>query len=88
MSRRYPKGYAVLLKQPAWVDQADAARELGVSMWRIGVLIANDHLQTAETSDLRMGVSRASLDAEAAWRAGAGIGGRVSRLGRDAINWI
>jgi hypothetical protein len=70
------------------VDQADAASELGVGLWRIGVLIANDHLQAVETGDRRMGVSRASLDSEATWRRGAGLGGRVRRLGRDTINWF
>ena len=57
------------LESPAWVSQREAARELNVAVLRIGLLIANEHLEAAEDLERNMGVTRISLDAERRWRA-------------------
>lgn len=88
MVRRYPEGAAVQLEAPAWVSQHDAARELGVCVFRIGVLISNDHLEAAETDAREMGVSRASLDNELCWRRQAPFARRWLRPMRDILNWV
>lgn len=88
MVRRYPEGAAVQLEAPAWVPQHDAARELGVNIFRIGVLISNDHLEAAETDAREMGVSRGSLDVELRWRREAPVVRRWLRPLRDILNWF
>ncbi|MGN6245787.1 MAG: hypothetical protein ACTHQ3_19225 [Motilibacteraceae bacterium] len=89
MARRYPKGCAVTLDPPHWVSQRDAAHELGINVFRIGVLISNGHLEAAETSLHEMGVSRVSLDEELRWRRDAPLVRRgLVRPIRDALSWL
>lgn len=89
MTRRYPKGMAIQLEPPAWVSQYDAARELGINIFRIGNLISNDHLEPAETASREMGVTRASLDEELKWRREAPRLRRwLLRPLRDSVNWL
>jgi len=66
--RRYLENCNVpQLEAPAWVSQREAARELNVAVLRIGLLIANEHLEAAEDLERNMGVTRISLDAERRW---------------------
>jgi hypothetical protein len=88
MTRHYPKNMAVKLEAPEWVSQETAANELDVNLLRIGLLIANDHLEAAETTARLMGVSRDSLDAEKHWRQSSSFINRVKRLAQDSINWM
>ena len=89
MTRRYPKGTAVQSDPREWVSQYDAARELGINVFRIGNLISNDHLEAAETASREMGVTRASLDVELRWRRAAPRLRRwLLRPLRDSLNWL
>lgn len=76
------------LESPAWVSQREAAREMNVAVLRIGLLIANEHLEAKEDLERNMGVTRISLDAERRWwqetlRLSAGY---VPL--RDSVNWF
>lgn len=83
-------------KQPArdivadqeWLSQQDAARQLGVTLPKVGMLIANDHLVGAGSSNDDMGVTVASLEAEAAWRQSASARARIGRIVRDLVRWV
>jgi hypothetical protein len=70
------------------VSQYEAARELGINPFRIGVLISNDHLQAAETALREMGVTRRSLDEELEWRRTASARRRLMRPLRDVLRWV
>ena len=76
-----------MLEPPEWVSQADAATDLGVSVGKVGFLIASGHLEPSETATGEMGVSRASLDRERAWRLGTSRLGRRRRAAKDALSW-
>ena len=87
MARRYPKYSNVpQMESPAWVSQRQAARELSVSVLRIGLLMANEHLEPAEDSERNMGVTRISLDAERRWRRETPLAIRFLRPVRDTVN--
>jgi len=87
MTRRYPEGMAVELEPPLWVSQYDAAGVLGVNIFRIGYLIAHDHLDPAETASREMGVTRASLDEELRWwREASRLRRWLLRPLRDSVN--
>lgn len=88
MSRRYPRGMAVRAERPDWVSQHDAARELRIAVFRVGVLISNRHLVAAENAAREMGVTRASLDAERRLRAQAPLRARALRPFKDALHWL
>ncbi|MFD9793720.1 DNA-binding protein [Streptomyces sp. NPDC059070] len=85
-------GYILLrvetVEDSAWISQPDAARRLGVSTARLGMVIANGHLTPAHNSAGRAGVTIISVQAEEAWRANATIRAKSLRLLRDTINWF
>ncbi|THA32119.1 DNA-binding protein [Streptomyces sp. A1277] len=86
----YPKG---LLKVPtvttdAWASQHEAARILGVSVGKIGVLIATDHLTPAHNPAGEAGVTRVSLFEEVDWRTTATISKKMRRLFKDSIKFM
>ncbi|MFE7330191.1 DNA-binding protein [Streptomyces sp. NPDC057565] len=72
----------------AWMSQPEAARQLGVTLTRIGMLMANGHLTPAENPAGRPGVTTASVQVEETWRANAPIRAKVARLLKDTISWF
>lgn len=89
MARRYLENSNVpQLESPAWVSQREAARELNIAVLRVGLLIANEHLQPAEDRERNMGVTRISLDAERRWRRETPLAIRLLRPLRDTVNWL
>ncbi|MFI6893947.1 DNA-binding protein [Streptomyces sp. NPDC050256] len=87
---RYPK---LLMRVPqvpddAWLSQPEAARQLGIVLFRIGVLIACDHLAPAEDSAGRAGVTITSVEAEKAWRDSATRRAKALRLLKDTIRFF
>ena len=58
LARKYlATGNVLRLAAPMWVSQREAARELNVSVLRVGLLLANEHLEPAEDSERNMGVT-------------------------------
>jgi hypothetical protein len=84
----YPHYYAKKVPDDEWISQAAAARELGVSRLRVGLLIANDHLSAAEDSANRSGVSISSVAVEKRWRESAPSGARLKRLFLDVVGYF
>ncbi|MEU1438577.1 DNA-binding protein [Streptomyces sp. NPDC005786] len=87
--RRYPK----LLRVPRvtdedWLSQPEAARQLGIFLFRVGALIACGHLAPAENSAGRAGVTTTSVQAETAWRDGATYRAKALRLLKDTIGFF
>jgi hypothetical protein len=70
------------------VGQYEAAQELNVTVLRVGLLIANQHLDGAEDLERNMGVTRVSLDAELRSRRETPLAIRLLRPLRDAVNWF
>lgn len=77
-----------VVEDAEWVSQFDAADHLGVGVFRIGSLIANDHLVPAENPNGLAGVTRTSVEVEREWRASASLLQRLRRLVSDALNWV
>lgn len=89
VARRYLKNTNVpQVGSPAWVSQREAARRLNVSVLRVGLLIANEHLEPAEDGERNMGVTLISLAAERRWRRETPLALRLLRPFRDAVNWL
>lgn len=88
--RRYPKRLLRVPQVPdaAWLSQPEAARQLGIALFRIGVLIACDHLAPAENSTGRAGVTIISVEAEKTWRDNATRRAKALRLLKDAIGFF
>ncbi|WP_333735688.1 DNA-binding protein [Streptomyces sp. IBSBF 2806] len=76
------------VEDDAWMSQPDAARHLGVTLIRVGVLIANRRLIPAENPAGRAGVTTAGVLAEETWRANATKRAKLTRLLKDTINWF
>lgn len=87
--RRYPK----LLRVPqvtddAWLSQSEAARQLGIALFRIGALIASGHLAPAENAAGKAGVTITSVQAEKTWRSSATYRAKALRLLKDTIGFL
>lgn len=87
--RRYPK----LLQIPqvaddVWLSQPEAARQLGIAVFRIGALIACGHLAPAENPAGKAGVTITSVEAEKTWRDSATYRARAFRLLKDTIGFF
>lgn len=78
----------VTVEANQWVAQPDAADILGVSVLRVGMLIANGHLEPVERSDGYAGVSRTSVEDERRWRSSTGLRKRLFRCLRDCLRWF
>ncbi|WP_328978459.1 DNA-binding protein [Streptomyces canus] len=76
------------VKDDAWMSQPEAARRLGVTLIRVGMLIANRRLIPAENPSGQAGVTTASVQAEETWRANATKSAKFVRLLKDTINWF
>ncbi|OAR26788.1 DNA-binding protein [Streptomyces sp. ERV7] len=89
---RRHRGYTLLkvdtVEDNAWMSQPDAARRLGVSLARLGMLIANGRMTPVHNPAGRAGVTIASVQTEEAWRANATIRAKIARLLKDTINWF
>ncbi|MCX4583773.1 hypothetical protein [Streptomyces sp. NBC_01481] len=57
----------------AWMSQPEAAHQLGVTLARLGMLIADGHPDTGAEPGRQAGVTIASVQAEETWRANATI---------------
>lgn len=86
--KHYRTGYATQCEPPEWVSQRQAAEELRAHWSIIGLLIANHHLEQAETGIREMGVTRISLDREKEWRANASTTKILQRMAKDSLRWI
>lgn len=87
--RRYPK----LLRVPqvtddVWLSQPEAARQLGIALFRIGAFIACGHLTPAENSAGRAGVTITSVQGEKTWRDSATYRAKALRLLKDTIGFF
>lgn len=71
-----------------WLSQPDAARLLGMATGRIGLLIANGHLEPAHNHAGWAGVTRQSVEIERQWREQSTLGKRFSRVFRDLLHWF
>ncbi|MEU9367166.1 DNA-binding protein [Streptomyces avermitilis] len=76
------------VEDDAWMSQPEAARRLGVTLIRVGMLIANRRLIPAENRSGQAGVITASVQAEETWRANASRRAKFARLLKDTINWF
>ncbi|MFE3329908.1 DNA-binding protein [Streptomyces sp. NPDC059176] len=87
--RRYSKLLrAVRVEDDAWLSQPEAARQLGIAVFRIGVLIACGHLSPAENPAGNAGVTITSVQAEKTWRNNATIHAKALRLLKDTIGFF
>ncbi|MEW2051067.1 DNA-binding protein [Streptomyces sp. NPDC005476] len=89
---RQNRGYVLLkvdtAEDDAWMSQREAARHLGVTLIRVGMLIANRRLIPTESLAGQAGVTTASVQAEETWRATATKRAKLARLLKDTINWV
>lgn len=89
---RSNRGYVLLkvdtVEDDAWMSQPEVARRLGVTLIRVGMLIANRRLIPAENPAGQAGVTTASVQAEEAWRVNATKRAKLARLLKDTINWF
>ncbi|MFJ6076268.1 DNA-binding protein [Streptomyces sp. NPDC093065] len=76
------------VEDDAWMSQPEAARHLGVTLIRVGMLLANRRLIPAENPAGQAGVTVASVQAEETWRANAKGRAKFARLLKDTINWF
>lgn len=84
----YPSHYARHVPDHEWISQVAAARELGVSRLRVGILVANDHLSAAKDSYNRPGVTVDSVASEKRWRETASLGTKIKRLLLDVVGYF
>jgi hypothetical protein len=63
---------AVTVDDAAWASQFDAAATLGISLWKIGILIAGRQLVAAHNESGQAGLTRDSVEREATRRDDAG----------------
>ncbi|MGQ4328618.1 DNA-binding protein [Streptomyces hayashii] len=86
------RGYFLLkadrVEDDAWLSQPEAARQLGLALPRVGMLIANGRLVPAENPAGRAGVTTSSVEAEKIWRENAKVRAKFIRLLKDTINWF
>ncbi|MEU5825423.1 DNA-binding protein [Streptomyces sp. NPDC047803] len=92
MTPRDERSYSKLLRVPrvddAWLSQPEAARQLGIALFRVGALIACGHLAPAENSAGSAGVTITSVQAEKTWRDSATYRAKVLRLLKDTIGFF
>jgi len=71
-----------------FLSQYDAAKILGVSVLRVGWLIACENLDPADGPSGEAGVTVASVECEARWRANATVGQRLRRGIGSSLRWL
>jgi hypothetical protein len=71
-----------------WMSQDEAARELNISHFSLGLLLATGVLHPAECYEGGRGVTRKSLEAEVNWRRTATLRQRVMRKVRYVVHFI
>lgn len=89
-AKGYPRvmGNIAVVEDQDWMSQFDAAEALHCSAFRIGSLIANEHLVPAETEAGVAGVTKASVDAEHEWRSSVSMFRRALRVLQDTVRWL
>lgn len=78
------------------MSQEAAAKELGVSLMKVGYLISHEHLEPATTASKVWGtptvpipgVTRTSVDSELAWRDNSSRRQRAWRITKDMLRWV
>lgn len=87
--RRYSKLLRVArVRDDAWLPQHEAARQLDIAVFRVGVLIACGHLVPAENASRSAGVTITSVQAEKTWRADATYRVKALRLLTDTVGFF
>ncbi len=74
--KKQDRGYAFgVAKVPdaEWVSQSEAARELGIGGFRVGVLIMSGQLDPVHNGRGQAGVSRSSVETQRIRRVGVGV---------------
>jgi hypothetical protein len=82
------RGRAVSTDDEGWVSQFDGAEQLGVSLFRIGLLIASGVLEPAHNPAGQAGVTAASIEHELRWRQTAGLVARAMRAVKEALHFV
>jgi hypothetical protein len=87
--RGYPERVcARSVSDDEWSSQLEAAAALGISLYRVGYVIATGNLEAAENPAGEAGVTRGSLDREIAWRREAGSWSRLGRAVASIFRWL
>ena len=71
-----------------WLSQYDAARELGISVLRVGWRLACENLTPAHNSRREAGVTRASVVRDREWLATASRWAKGFRVLKGLLRWI
>ena len=74
--RKQNRGYAFSVTEvpdAEWVSQFEAARELGIRGFRVGVLIMSGQLDPVHNGRGQAGVSRSSVETQRSRRVGVGV---------------
>lgn len=92
--RSYPrvmKGWSnppVACPDNEWMSQSEAARELGISIVRVGWRIACGYLTPAHNSKHEAGVTRTSVELDRDWLAAASWKSKSFRTFKGLVRWI
>jgi hypothetical protein len=87
--RGYPERVgARSVSDDEWSSQFEAAAALGISLYRVGYVIATGNLEAAENPAGEAGVTRGSLHREIAWRREAGPWSRLGRAVASIFRWL
>jgi hypothetical protein len=78
---------AVVVDDRDWVAGVEAAERIGVSPRRVHWLLINGHVTPATRTDGSPGLTRDSVEAEAAWRGQASFGQRARRVFSYVFSW-
>ncbi|RFU39762.1 DNA-binding protein [Actinomadura logoneensis] len=70
------------------MPQQEAADRLGIGIARVGLLIANGHLEPVKVPVGGPFVTTASVEAERAWRDNARRPAKLGRVLKDIVRWF
>jgi len=85
------KNWAVpprVVPEDEWTSQDEAARELNISHFSLGLLLATGILHPAERNEGGRGVTRKSVETEVNWRRTATLRQRIVRKVRYIVHFI
>ncbi|MFE6049172.1 hypothetical protein ACFQ6N_00265 [Kitasatospora sp. NPDC056446] len=84
-----PFPYRALPPGGDWMTQEEAAARLGIGTYHLNSLTAGTHrLDLVRTTGKELAVTRASVEAEARWRATATVGQKAWRLFKDVFKFL
>ncbi|MBM9507924.1 DNA-binding protein [Actinacidiphila acididurans] len=76
------------MSDAAWMSESEAARQLGVSVLRIGALVSCDHLTLAKNPAGHVGITAASVRTEKHWKQTASRKAKLIRLLKDMMTFV